>query len=561
MRIRRAPKRARAIAALTAGVVALGTVGGASAASVAAARRCHVYIGHQFQTASLLGFKNVNKCHSLANSTAQPGGACNDTSALDFDPFGKYGAAKARAATLTNRVCLAPDSQAILDQYDGGNAANAVEPAIDDAVGGNSLLVLGSMNLNGDKAKVKCLNAIATARNLVAGEIVKESVKCQRQKDLKSQTFGAIDPACVKSAVKSTPTANSKIAAGCGALTGDAVGACTPLPGCVVNTTTQAAQQLVQDFFHKKAPPPLCGNGVVETGEQCDDGASNGQPGDLCNAGCESLANTCGPGTIAGGSFIGHRVVDVALTIPDGPSGPQQLAGVQVSFDYPQLLASIHGTGGSSVVQNAVQLLQTAPASALTLASDSDSDFKFLVAAPENFIASGPFMRVTLDECVANALHTCNRSQNIVGCCPATDIDACNADPEDGAACFCNTFGATVTAGQCASASCSTGACPAGGPLDMATCVDCPTLPGCFQSYNPPVCGIGHFPPQAVGMCTGPSGGSGGAFGDPSGCPSGNDCISQDALVKKSCSVANPVDALARPIDGVTCTITITETQ
>jgi cysteine-rich repeat protein len=33
--------------------------------------------------------------------------------------------------------------------------------------------------------------------------------------------------------------------------------------------------------------PPGCGNGIVEQGEQCDDGAANGQPGDCCTATCQ----------------------------------------------------------------------------------------------------------------------------------------------------------------------------------------------------------------------------------------------------------------------------------
>jgi cysteine-rich repeat protein len=35
---------------------------------------------------------------------------------------------------------------------------------------------------------------------------------------------------------------------------------------------------------------PGCGNGFIEAGEQCDDGAANGTPGDGCSATCQSLA-------------------------------------------------------------------------------------------------------------------------------------------------------------------------------------------------------------------------------------------------------------------------------
>jgi cysteine-rich repeat protein len=33
----------------------------------------------------------------------------------------------------------------------------------------------------------------------------------------------------------------------------------------------------------------LCGNGVIDPGEQCDDGSANGTPGDDCSATCQCL--------------------------------------------------------------------------------------------------------------------------------------------------------------------------------------------------------------------------------------------------------------------------------
>ena len=43
------------------------------------------------------------------------------------------------------------------------------------------------------------------------------------------------------------------------------------------------------------APDPVCGDGVVDPGEQCDDGPNNG-PGKACNAMCQ--ANACGDGDV-----------------------------------------------------------------------------------------------------------------------------------------------------------------------------------------------------------------------------------------------------------------------
>ena len=33
----------------------------------------------------------------------------------------------------------------------------------------------------------------------------------------------------------------------------------------------------------------LCGDGVIDPGEQCDDGSANGTPGDDCSATCQCL--------------------------------------------------------------------------------------------------------------------------------------------------------------------------------------------------------------------------------------------------------------------------------
>jgi cysteine-rich repeat protein len=48
---------------------------------------------------------------------------------------------------------------------------------------------------------------------------------------------------------------------------------------------------------------PVCGNGVIEVPEQCDDGAQNGVPGDGCGADChrEPITPVCGNGHIETG--------------------------------------------------------------------------------------------------------------------------------------------------------------------------------------------------------------------------------------------------------------------
>ena len=46
---------------------------------------------------------------------------------------------------------------------------------------------------------------------------------------------------------------------------------------------------------------PYCGDGVQQAGEQCDDGTSNGIPGDSCSATCTTLDTGCGDGVVESG--------------------------------------------------------------------------------------------------------------------------------------------------------------------------------------------------------------------------------------------------------------------
>lgn len=64
----------------------------------------------------------------------------------------------------------------------------------------------------------------------------------------------------------------------------------------VVNPQFPLSQGIVSgDFFIHS--PPICGNGIVEANEQCDNGATNGAAGDCCSARCtfQTAAVVCRP--------------------------------------------------------------------------------------------------------------------------------------------------------------------------------------------------------------------------------------------------------------------------
>ena len=61
-----------------------------------------------------------------------------------------------------------------------------------------------------------------------------------------------------------------------------------------------------------------CGDGVVSVGEECDDGAANGTPGDPCDASCRQVPSEPGPGGPGSKPTCGDAVVDSDEECDDG---------------------------------------------------------------------------------------------------------------------------------------------------------------------------------------------------------------------------------------------------
>src|SRR5262249_3545779 len=93
-----------------------------------------------------------------------------------------------------------------------------------------------------------------------------------------------------------TARARTRLARACGGVAGPEVGSCAPLPDCVVADAVRAGETLARDFYG--ATPAerdlLCGNGVMDLGEECDDG--NEDPNDACTNTCQ--AARCGDGIV-----------------------------------------------------------------------------------------------------------------------------------------------------------------------------------------------------------------------------------------------------------------------
>jgi hypothetical protein len=501
-----------------------------------ASRSCRGAIGKSLAKLAKGGFKTADKCHKAADKAGEASGQCN--SVATFDPDAKYVAAKTKATTSISVKCLSGDP--VLTNYDGLSVNGAVFPRLDESIGGNTLIVEGSTDLDGDKAKTKCLEATGKARTSIVAEILKGSTKCQATLDKTATSFGPLDSSCVNEAPKGSAKAIVKIPAACGALNGSDVGSCDPLPACVIDAGKAAGQLLAQEFYQSITGPSACGNSIVDPGEQCDGGPA-------CNSGCELTYDTCAP------SLPGFRVVHVRIT------SPTALAGTRVDVNYPIFQMSIPGLGNSSLVTPRFHKLVSGGDATL---NDTDNVLIALLTNATNFIPAGtdvPVFDLDFNRCVQIDQNICTRNPNVVGC---HEVNRCTctvaADCGPGGAPACalingSTMGKQCTGGSQTKVNCTSDTQCAGGQ----TCQPDPQ-----GEFNPPICAINHFPqagnhqppflvPTEVGLCDGTD------LGPPGGCPSGNDCRSQAEIV--GCTVSNPTDQDGNPVFGVGCSIVIDE--
>lgn len=69
------------------------------------------------------------------------------------------------------------------------------------------------------------------------------------------------------------------------------------------------------------APPPVCGNGLLELGESCDDG--NVDDGDACPSACVYLPFVCADGSVVGNGDGCNGIIDCADESDEYPGNPE----------------------------------------------------------------------------------------------------------------------------------------------------------------------------------------------------------------------------------------------
>jgi hypothetical protein len=156
------------------------------------------------------------------------------------------------------------------------------------------------------------------------------------------------------------------------------VGATTTTPSSTTTTTVTVCQATTTT-----TDAGICGDGIIDPGETCDDGSDTGSVGDPCPAGCVIESCTAVPGSA--------RKFDVTFAPPAG----QQIAGITVAVDYPDGRVSIPDT---SVAASITKL----PLGHSSTPTDLDWELLEAIAGP-SAITPGRLFEITFQDCACAA--------------------------------------------------------------------------------------------------------------------------------------------------------------
>jgi cysteine-rich repeat protein len=261
-------------------------------------------LGRTFRELARLGFREVDGCERRASRTS----VAKDCAVLR--PSGSaYQRWAHRTGAFVGQRCATDDPARTtfpLSDLPGGTSVGDPEHAIDDVTAAieqstAQLQQGGSAGARAATGPASCRVAIGDARTMVALRVMNAAVRCQRRLDLREHTFGMLDPRCALPPPDAVVReAAGRIASACGGTSGAEVGSCDPLPGCAIDAAAATGLALARATYGQ------CGNGVLDSGEDCDDGNT---VADACTQ-CRSAA--CGNGRVEGdeecddGNLIDH---------------------------------------------------------------------------------------------------------------------------------------------------------------------------------------------------------------------------------------------------------------
>jgi cysteine-rich repeat protein len=278
--------------------------GGRALSSRRADLRCRGVIAANFRMVVRDGLHALDACHRKRDA-GHLHADCNQLFSLSPPPpafaslLTKFGIETARAAGIIRANCSG--SGMILTNYPNTTAAadipNVVGMAIRREIEQSSAAVEGAPDLVGQaRARRRCHAAIGHARTAIVLDTIHRAVRCERARDPSIAELGAIAADCLGRTTRLTSRARARLVRACAGIAGPEVGSCASLPDCVVAEAVRAGEIMARDFYG--ATPSqrqtLCGNGLLDLGEECDDG--NTDPTDACTNTCQ-IAH-CGDGIV-----------------------------------------------------------------------------------------------------------------------------------------------------------------------------------------------------------------------------------------------------------------------
>jgi hypothetical protein len=259
-----------------------------------AALHCRQIIAFNARNIEQVGFQQIDLCHRRRDQHR----TTRDCNFL-FDVT-LFSEAVARGLGRVGAECAADNP--INDNFPDGDpkaAMNFMELPVEDS----GTEIQGSPTLTGDPQTVarleQCHEAIGKTRTAIVNSIVKREMACQKAADRAGGALEALSASCVFGPDRTTEHVRQTLATACQGVAGAQVGSCDGLPDCVVAAATRTAETIVRNTYGGSPAQrqSLCGNGIRDVGEACDDGAANG-PGP-CNGVCHKAS--CGDGFVEAG--------------------------------------------------------------------------------------------------------------------------------------------------------------------------------------------------------------------------------------------------------------------
>src|SRR5579875_1449524 len=379
---------------------------------------CRHWLAETLSVVIRASLHRVASCHDAfhgARSTVD----CNAVATTD-----DFIHAQARARGIIPEFCQGGNP--VLANYPTGvNPGIAVSTTIARRIAQNGEALQGLTRLpagRGGHALRRCVRAVGHARTALVTRIVAAAVRCQARFDRRATVLGAIAPACLKTAPRTAARVRRRVGRACRGVTGAEIGSCDPLPECVIASVTALGQALARDIYGalpdergrlcgngeldtgeecddgneddhdactNQCQKARCGDGIVEAGvEECDDGGANGTPGDPCGSDCRFAEVSCPP--------TGAVQATLSLVPAKDGSTAAEFAGIQVILGDPTDPAT------------RIVLLDQDLYTGLIVFKDSDTALVTTVATSSPVrmgVAPLPFERVTFD-CTSGARFT-----------------------------------------------------------------------------------------------------------------------------------------------------------